>query len=73
MKPSELRTKTHDELVTELAALQKEQFSLRLQKGTGGTSASAPRPHGFKQVRRKIARIKTILNEKARENHERRD
>jgi len=70
MKPSELRTKTREELASELAALYKEQFSLRLQQKTDTTGNSAPRFHSFKQVRRKIARIKTILNEKARASHE---
>jgi large subunit ribosomal protein L29 len=63
MKASELRAKTSDELNTELEALQKEQFNLRIQKGTG----EAPRTHNFRQVRRKIAQIKTILNEKTRD------
>lgn len=63
MKASELRAKTSDELTTELTALQKEQFNLRIQRSTG----EAPRSHNFRQVRRKIAQIKTILNEKARE------
>ena len=71
MKTSELRAKIRDELVTELAALQKEQFNLRMQKNTNETNA--PRSHSFKQVRRKIARVKTILNEKKREGHERKD
>jgi large subunit ribosomal protein L29 len=62
MKASELRVKTTDELIAEIASLQKEQFNLRLQKSVG----EAPRPHNFKQVRRKIAQIKTILNEKTR-------
>ena len=70
MKSSELRVKKKDELVAELYLTQKELFSLRLQKDMGGTTASAPRSHGFKQARRKIARIKTILNEKTRESHE---
>ncbi|EKE01899.1 MAG: hypothetical protein ACD_21C00025G0010 [uncultured bacterium] len=63
MKASELRVKTTDELVAELEALQKEQFNLRIQKG----AEEAPRPHNFKRVRRTIAQIKTILNEKTRE------
>jgi len=63
MKASELRVKTSDELTAELLALQKEQFNLRIQKSTGET----PRTHNFRQVRRKIAQIKTILNEKTRE------
>jgi len=63
MKASELRAKTSDELTAELATLQKEQFNLRIQKSTG----EAPHTHKFKQARRKIAQIKTILNEKTRE------
>ncbi len=71
MKSSELRAKTKEELVAELASTEKELFSLRLQKTVGGvTGNSAPRSHSFKQARRKIARIKTILNEKTRESHE---
>lgn len=66
MKASELRVKTSDELVAELAASQKELFNLRMQKSAG----EAQRQHNFKQVRRKCAQIKTILNEKAREGHE---
>ena len=66
MKPSELRAKTQDELTTELASTEKELFNLRLQKNMGGTAATAPRSHSFKQARRKIARIKTILQEKIR-------
>lgn len=64
MKASELRVKTSDELNAELEALQKEQFNLRIQKSTGG---EAVRTHNFRQVRRKIAQIKTILNEKTRD------
>lgn len=64
MKASELRTKTRDELTEELFATQKEQMNLKLQKNTGGAGGSAPSSHSFKLVRRKIALIKTILNEK---------
>ncbi len=63
LKVRELRAKTQDELLAELVATQKELFSLRLQKGMGVTAAQAPRTHSFQQARRKIARIKTILNE----------
>jgi ribosomal protein L29 len=64
LKISELRAKPREELIAELEATAKELFSLRLQKGLGGTTASqAPRTHNFKGVRRKIAQIKTILNE----------
>ena len=60
MKTSELRDKSDTELNTELVALLKEQFNLRIQKGVG----QSPKPHLIKKVRRNIARIKTILHEK---------
>ncbi len=60
MKASELRDKSVDELKQELLNLSREQFNLRMQKGTGQLA----RPHQLKAVRRNIARIKTILNEK---------
>jgi large subunit ribosomal protein L29 len=63
MKASELRAKTSSELIAELEALQREQLKLRMQRSAG----EAPRSHNFKQVRRNIAQIKTILNEKKRE------
>ena len=66
MKFIELKEKNITELRKELHALLKEQFSLRVQKGLGET----PRSHNFRVVRRNIARIKTILNEKAKESHE---
>ena len=62
MKSNELRGKTAKELTQELRELSKEQFNLRMQKGVG----QIPRPHAFKRIRREIARIKTILNEKAK-------
>jgi large subunit ribosomal protein L29 len=61
MKASELRQKSADELKLELDGLLREQFNLRMQKGTGQLS----RPDQVNKVRRDIARIKTILNEKA--------
>ena len=67
MKAQELKTKTVAELQQELEALLKEQFNLRMQLGM----KESPRAHNVKNVRRNIARIKTILNEKARdEKHE---
>lgn len=60
MKASELRQKNTDELRQELLALLREQFNLRMQKGAGQTG----RPHLIKQVRRNIARVKTILGER---------
>jgi len=60
MKVSELRNKNGEELTKELLALLKEQFNLRLQKGSG----QAVKSHLFKKVRLSIARVKTILKEK---------
>ena len=62
MKASELRQKNVEELQQELYALLREQFNLRMQQATGQSS----RPHLFKQVRRNIARVKTVLSEKAK-------
>jgi large subunit ribosomal protein L29 len=59
MKASELRVKTPQELNVSLEELLKEQFNLRMQKGTGQLS----RPSRVKEVRKEIARIKTVLNE----------
>jgi len=61
MKSEELRTKTQDQLADDLAALKKEQFNLRFQKATGQLEKTAR----VKQVRKDIARIKTIAAEKA--------
>jgi len=59
MKATELRTKSESELKQELDALLKEQFNLRMQKGTGQLNS----PARFKAVRREIARVKTIMTE----------
>jgi large subunit ribosomal protein L29 len=60
MKASELREKSTEELNKELLALLREQFNLRIQKGTG----QSPKPHLFSKVRVAVARIKTILKQK---------
>lgn len=60
MEISELRKMSVVELRQELENLLREQFNLRMQRGTG----QAVRPHLFKNVRRNIARIKTIMTEK---------
>lgn len=60
MKTHEFRQKSGEELKQELLELRREQFNLRMQKATGQLS----KPHLFKQVRRNIARLKTILREK---------
>ena len=62
MKASELRQKTTEELDSLLSELSREQFNLRMQKGTGQLS----RPDQIKNVRRDIARVHTIINEMAK-------
>lgn len=61
MKAAELREKSVDELREELLSLLREQFNLRMQGATDQLS----RPHLFKRARRNIARVKTVLGEKA--------
>ena len=61
MKASELKEKSADDLNKELNNLLREQFNLRMQKGTGQLA----KPHLLKEVRRNIARVKTVLNQKA--------
>lgn len=60
MNMNELRDKSSDDLNDELNELFREQFNLRMQKGMGKVG----KPHLFKNVRRRIARIKTILNQR---------
>jgi large subunit ribosomal protein L29 len=62
MKASELRNKTNAELQQQLLDLRKEQFNLRMQ----AAMAQLPKSSQFTVVRRNIARIKTVLTEKAR-------
>ncbi|NKF52002.1 50S ribosomal protein L29 [Shewanella sp. WXL01] len=61
MKASELREKSVEELNAELLGLLREQFNLRMQHATGQLSQT----HQLKQVRRNIARVKTIITSKA--------
>lgn len=56
---NELRQKSASELNTELEEKLKEQFNLRMQKGAGQLAGS----HQLLEVRRDIARIKTVLTE----------
>lgn len=60
MKPEELRGKTADELKDSLVQLRKEAFNLRFQQASGQLENTAR----VGQVRRDIARTKTILSEK---------
>jgi large subunit ribosomal protein L29 len=61
MKASDVRHKTQDQLTDDLASLKKEQFNLRFQKATGQLEKTAR----VREVRRDIARIKTIAAQKA--------
>lgn len=60
MKAEDLRTKSKDELSDSLASLKKEQFNLRFQRATGQLEKTAR----IREVRRDIARIKTIAAQK---------
>ncbi|WP_373086722.1 50S ribosomal protein L29 [Sneathiella sp.] len=61
MKAQELLGKTADELTSELLQLKKEQFNLRFQKASGQLENTARQ----RQVRRDIARIKTVMSANA--------
>lgn len=60
MKSKKLKEQSLEELQKELLANLKEQFNLRVQKGTG----HPPKQHLFKKVKKMIARIKTLIHEK---------
>lgn len=62
MSANELREKTPDQLRDELANLKKESFNLRFQQATGQLENTAR----MREVRRDAARVKTVLNEKAK-------
>lgn len=59
MKIVDIRAKTSDQLHEDLAELKKEQFNLRFQKATGQLEKTMR----IKQVRKDIARIKTVARE----------
>ena len=62
MKPSDIRVMSDDQLSDELAKLKKEQFNLRFQAATNQMENTAR----VREIRRDIARIRTIQAEKAR-------
>ena len=66
MDASELRNMSDQELNDELLALRREQFNLRMQRATGELAQH----HQHRKVRKDIARIKTIMSEKARSAEE---
>lgn len=59
---ADLKIKTDDELSTELSNLKREQFNLRFQAATN----QLEKPSRVKEVRRSIARIKTLQSERSR-------
>jgi large subunit ribosomal protein L29 len=61
MAATDIRAKTADELKDQLLSLKKEQFNLRFQRAT----QQLEKPARVREVRREIARIKTILTEKS--------
>lgn len=63
MKAKDLRAKSVDELTKERLELRRAQFNLRMQKATGQLS----KPHQFKEIRKNIARVNTVLTQKAGE------
>ena len=63
MNTQDLRAKNVNELGEELSGLLQEQFNLRMQRGIGQLAT----PHELRRVRRDIARVRTILNEKKKD------
>lgn len=66
MNLQEMRASDERALQEELSKLLQEQFNLRMQKGTGQLT----QPNELRRVRRNIARVKTLLNEKASKGSE---
>ena len=60
MNAQDMREKNESELREELTGLLREQFNLRMQRGIGQLAT----PHDLRRVRRDIARVNTVLNEK---------
>ena len=61
-KFEDLRTKTDDQLAVQLVELKREQFNLRFQSATN----QLEKPSRVREVRRTIARIKTLQHQRAR-------
>ena len=61
MKANELREKSAQQLNEQLLELLRDQFNLRMQKATGQLGQS----HLLSQVKRDLARVKTVLNQQA--------
>lgn len=63
MKTEELRSKTTDQLNEQLVQLKKEQFNLRFQASSGELENVGR----FREIRRTIARVMTVKNQKKKE------
>lgn len=63
MDIQDIKSKSEGDLRSTLSELLKEQFNLRMLKGTGQLA----KPFELRRVRRDIARVKTVLGEKSRE------
>ncbi|QTD55651.1 50S ribosomal protein L29 [Parasphingorhabdus cellanae] len=61
-KTEDLRTKTDDQLESDLGELKREAFNLRFQAATN----QLEKPSRMREVRRTIAKIKTLQNERAK-------
>ena len=60
MELKELRTQSAQDLSEQLVELRREQFNLRMQKGSGQQKQT----HHFKRVKREIAQVKMLIGEK---------
>ncbi len=60
MKAADVRDMTEDQLVDELTKLKREQFNMRFQRATGQLENTTR----FRQIRRDVARIKTVLRQR---------
>jgi len=65
MKASDVRARSDDELTEQVETMGKELFNLRFQRASGQLENTAR----VRQVRRDIARIKTVLGERQRQAH----
>ena len=61
MKPADIRAMTPDQIEDDVLKLKKEQFNLRFQKATGQVENTAR----IRQIRRDIARLKTVQSQQA--------
>lgn len=66
MKAKEIREKTNEEIVAEINTLKDELFNLRFQQATGQLG----NPARIKTVKKTIARMKTVLTERANAGQE---